>query len=929
MADSNSGLQVVDISNPLSPHIIGSVDTPDWAKGIYVSGDYAYVADGDSGLQVIDISNPSNPSIIGSVDTPGHAYDAFISGSYAYIADYLNGLQVIDISDPLNPKIIGSIDTPDHAYSVYVSGNYAYVADFSSGLQVIDISNPSSPVIIGSVDTPGIAMGVYVSGSYAYVADEDGLVIVPIPVEIIPVTVNSDTSITVILPSALFAGHYDLRVFNDTEYDELLGAVSFAESLPVRKAIIVAGGGPYEGNWIWEETDRCADYAYKALLYQGYRRENIYYLSPDNVDVDGNGILDDVDGDASYNNLSFAINNWVMDSKNPADELLIYMVDHGSDETFNINDDEPEPLNAEELDLWLDTLQTTLPGKVIFIYDACLSGTFISSLKPPEGKEGDRIIITASRGDERSVFLQDGKISFSYQFWDKTYDGSPLAGAYDHGSDMMERYQTACLDANGDGLVDETDDAIEGVSICRGFVPASDIPFINMEPESRTLQGETTLTIQASSFIDINGISKVWAIITPPDYDPGFLDTPVTDFPTIELTDPEGDNTYVGDYSFTSYGTYDVTIYAMDTNENISLPVYITVYQSGGIDVYEEDDTYTQAGIIVLDNKTPQHHNFHDAGDFDWVKFYGTANEIYSIEATDLGEKCDIVMELYDSTGTNLLYEQDSPGDPQADEIIEWECPSDGVYYVKIKQYKENSYGIDTGYSLNIHHPSGGIPGWMMGIVLNSIGQGIANAVITSSISTQGAITNSTGFYKMLLPSGTHTMSITASGYDSQNMEVVLDNYTNRDFEMTSLTDSDDDGLIGDIELMLGTDPNDADTDDDGIIDGDEDADHDGIVDSNETNPTKLDTDVDGIQDGTEQGYTLIHIDEDTDKNIFQPDLDPSTTTNPLKADTDNDGKTDGQEDKNYNGKVDEGESDPNVEDFPWELFVPAFTGKK
>jgi hypothetical protein len=96
----------------------------------------------------------------------------------------------------------------------------------------------------------------------------------------------------------------------------------------------------------------------------------------------------------------------------------------------------------------------------------------------------------------------------------------------------------------------------------------------------------------------------------------------------------------------------------------------------------------------------------------------------------------------------------------------------------------------------------------------------------------------------------------------------------------------------------------------------------------------KADTDGDGIQDGTEQGYTLIEIDEDTDTGIFQPDLDPLTMTDPLKADTDGDGKTDGQEDINHNGRVDSGETDPNVyntpteEEFPWELFYPAIMKK-
>lgn len=79
--------------------------------------------------------------------------------------------------------------------------------------------------------------------------------------------------------------------------------------------------------------------------------------------------------------------------------------------------------------------------------------------------------------------------------------------------------------------------------------------------------------------------------------------------------------------------------------------------------------------------------------------------------------------------------------------------------------------------------------------------------------------------------------------------------------------DSDSDSLTDDVEYQFGTDPN---------------------------NP---DSDYDGLPDGLELGYS--------------PDADPSTTTNPNKADTDGDGIADGTEDANHNGRVDAGESDP------------------
>ena len=121
--------------------------------------------------------------------------------------------------------------------------------------------------------------------------------------------------------------------------------------------------------------------------------------------------------------------------------------------------------------------------------------------------------------------------------------------------------------------------------------------------------------------------------------------------------------------------------------------------------------------------------------------------------------------------------------------------------------------------------------------------------------------------------------------------------------------DSDGDGISDETENSLCTDPNDADSDDDGIIDGDEDVNQNDIIDASETDPCDRDTDRDGIQDGTEKSVTIGHT--DTDLGVFQPDMDDTTTTDPTVADTDGDGINDGDEDVNHNGQVDVGEFDP------------------
>lgn len=133
------------------------------------------------------------------------------------------------------------------------------------------------------------------------------------------------------------------------------------------------------------------------------------------------------------------------------------------------------------------------------------------------------------------------------------------------------------------------------------------------------------------------------------------------------------------------------------------------------------------------------------------------------------------------------------------------------------------------------------------------------------------------------------------------------------------MADSDGDGISDRVEIDSPClDANDADTDDDGIADGQEDINFNGIREPNEIDPCESDTDKDGIQDGREQGYTINGLDAervigpDTDTKIFQPDQDPTTTTNPLDNDSDNDGLSDGEEDLNHNGRVDDDETDPN-----------------
>ena len=228
----DDGFQIVDISDPNNPEPLGRlVDGGSTylndAWDVFVNGDYAYVtAAGDDALEIIDVSDPHSPTHVGSVQSGllDNTRGVYVSGRYAYVtAEYEDSLVIIDISDPTRPAIVGSLVSGtnlDGAYDVEVQGKYAYVTAYNSNrLAVIDISSPTNPQLISTlVDEAGATelsgpRGINVIGKYAYIAafDDDALAIVDISSSTNPVEVGT----LIDGGSALLNGADDVKVAGD------------------------------------------------------------------------------------------------------------------------------------------------------------------------------------------------------------------------------------------------------------------------------------------------------------------------------------------------------------------------------------------------------------------------------------------------------------------------------------------------------------------------------------------------------------------------------------------------------------------------------------------------------------------------------------------------------------------------------------------
>ena len=172
-------------------------------------------------------------------------------------------------------------------------------------------------------------------------------------------------------------------------------------------AVIVAGRS-LANERLWDATRMCSNLAYRALVHQGFNKDSIYYLtSDDTVDLDGNGEADDRDGDATAEGLEEALTTWAAGKHN----LVVYLVGPGSRLSFQMGDD--ERVTAAELADWLSTAAGGITGRLVALYDASASGSFIPALTT---LPGSWTVITSATSSQGAYFVTDGTISFSNLF---------------------------------------------------------------------------------------------------------------------------------------------------------------------------------------------------------------------------------------------------------------------------------------------------------------------------------------------------------------------------------------------------------------------------------------------------------------------------------------------------------------------------------
>ena len=200
------------------------------------------------------------------------------------------------------------------------------------------------------------------------------------------------------------------------------------------------------------------------------------------------------------------------------------------------------------------------------------------------------------------------------------------------------------------------------------------------------------------------------------------------------------------------------------------------------IDAYETDDTSDQANLIFINDEV-QRHNFHDAGDVDWLMFYGVEGESYTVEASNMETRCDVMIKPYCPDGDGM--KEPTSG------TRTWKCDEEGMYYAKLTNANSDHFGEDTGYDLKVYIPnapfaSGAIVGYVCDASSDNFTKTVDDVTITckkSDGNERHVYQNSSiGIYYVFgLEEGTYTLSAQADGYtDFPDTEVEVGSITIR-----------------------------------------------------------------------------------------------------------------------------------------------------
>lgn len=132
---------------------LGSLGIPGGASSVVSRGDYVFAGSPDHGVQVVDLTSPSSPQLVGGFGSfDASVMDRDTSHHLFVLAKPNLILYALDISDPANPQTMDTMHVAD-GQSLGVAGATAALGTgwFAQKLVLVDVGSPGSLVQLSTL----------------------------------------------------------------------------------------------------------------------------------------------------------------------------------------------------------------------------------------------------------------------------------------------------------------------------------------------------------------------------------------------------------------------------------------------------------------------------------------------------------------------------------------------------------------------------------------------------------------------------------------------------------------------------------------------------------------------------------------------------------------------------------------------------------
>lgn len=143
----SGAIHIVNISRPGNYSIDGRYSSGTRYSAMKGRGDYLFVACANSGLEILDISNPIQPVRHGKLEDSGYHIRLVLKDDIVYLADSESGLEIIDISELSSPSKQSTLQGTKGICGLALENDVMMIGT-PKGLFFFDVSTPASPIQI-------------------------------------------------------------------------------------------------------------------------------------------------------------------------------------------------------------------------------------------------------------------------------------------------------------------------------------------------------------------------------------------------------------------------------------------------------------------------------------------------------------------------------------------------------------------------------------------------------------------------------------------------------------------------------------------------------------------------------------------------------------------------------------------------------------